>query len=245
MTDKTFVKDKDIVVPGDKIASGMGFLPGKGTYRENSDIVAEKIGLVNIDGNVIKLVSLRGTYLPKVNDRVIGRVIDVLMSGWRIDFGSPYSAVLSMKEATSEYIPRDADLTKYFAIDDMLVCKITNVTSQKLVDVSMMGPGLKKLRGGRYIQINTNKVPRIIGKEGSMVSMIKQATGCNIIVGQNGIVWIDGEPEKEVIAVKAIKMVESEAHLTGVTDRVSKFLEEQTGNKVTAATTTKKQVKKR
>ena len=245
MADTTFVKDKDIVVPGDKIASGMGFLPGKGTYRVNSDIFSEKVGLVHIDGNVIKLVSLSGTYIPKVNDRVIGKIIDVLMSGWRIDFGSPYSAVLSMKEATSEFIPKGADLTKYFAIDDMVVCKITNVTSQKLVDVSMMGPGLKKLRGGRFIQVNTHKVPRIIGKEGSMVSMIKQATGCNIIVGQNGLVWIDGEPEKEVIAVNALRMVEAQAHLSGVTDRVSKFLEKQTGTKVTAAPAVKQGNKKR
>ncbi|HDD70888.1 MAG TPA: RNA-binding protein [Candidatus Woesearchaeota archaeon] len=240
MTDEAFVKDKDIVVPGDKIASGMGFLPGKGTYRSDSDIFAERVGLVHIDGNVIKLVPLSGAYMPKVNDRVIGKIIDVLMSGWRIDFGSPYSAVLSMKEATSEFIPKGADLTRYFAIDDFIVCKIINVTSQRLVDVSMMGPGLRKLKGGRFVNVNTNKVPRIIGKEGSMVSMIKQATGCNIIIGQNGMVWIDGEPENEVIAVEAIKLVEAEAHKSGLTDRVSKFLEEKTGKKVEAVQNFKK-----
>lgn len=232
MTDKKMVNDKDIVVPGDKIASGMGFLPGRGTYRVDSDIYSNIVGVVNFDGNVIKLVQLSGTYTPKVNDKVIGKIIDVLMSGWRVDFGSPYSAVLSMKEATSEFIPRGADLTKYFAIDDWVVCKIVNVTSQKLVDISMMGPGLKKLRGGRYIKVNTNKVPRIIGKDGSMVSMIKNATDCNIVVGQNGFVWVNGEPDKEVIAVETIKYVESEAHTSGLTDRIAKLLEEKTGKKV-------------
>lgn len=231
MADTTFVKNKDIVVPGDKIASGMGFLPGKGTYRVESDIFAEKMGLIQIDGTVIKLISLNGAYMPKVNDKVIGKVIDILMSGWRIDFGSPYSAVLSMKEATSEFIPRDSNLTKFFSIGDIFVCKIINVTSQKLIDVSMMGPGLRKLSGGRFIQVNSSKVPRIIGKEGSMVSMIKQASGCNIVVGQNGLIWINGEPDKEVIVVDAIKMVEAQAHLNGVTDRIAKFLEEKTGVK--------------
>jgi exosome complex component RRP4 len=232
MADVTFVKDKEVVVPGDKIASGMGFLPGFGTHRIGSDIFAEKMGLIHVDGKVLKLVSLKGAYMPKVNDRVIGKVVDVLMSGWRIDFGSPYTSVLSMKEATSDFIPRDSDLTKFFAIEDIVVCKIINVTSQKLVDVSMMGPGLKKLRGGRLIKVNSNKVPRIIGKEGSMVSMIKNNTGCNIIVGQNGIIWLEGSPDKEFIAVEAIRLVESQAHLNGVTDRVEKFLEEKTGKKL-------------
>ncbi len=231
MVDKMLIKDKEIVVPGDKIASGMGFLPGRGTFRKNSDILAEKLGILNVDGNVMKIVSLSGVYLPKVNDRVIAKVIDVLMSGWRFDLNSAYSAVLSMKEATSEFIQKGADLTKYFQINDIVVCKITNVTSQKLIDVTMSGPGLRKLRGGRLIKVNTNKVPRIIGKEGSMVSMIKNATGCNIIVGQNGLVWIDGEPDKEVITVKAVKMVESEAHTAGLTDKVAAFLEKETGVK--------------
>ncbi len=231
MAEKILVKNKEIVVPGDKLASGMGFLPGKGTYRKNSDILAEKLGIINVDGNVLKLVPLSGVYLPKVNDRVIARIMDVLMSGWRLDLNCAYSAVLSMKEATSEFIPKGADLTKYFSIDDMVVCKITNVTSQKLIDVTMSGPGLKKLRGGRFIRVNTNKVPRIIGKEGSMVSMIKNATGCNIVVGQNGLVWIEGEPDKEIITVNAIKMVESHAHLSGLTDNIAVFLEKETGVK--------------
>jgi len=81
-------------------------------------------------------------------------------------------------------------LTKYFDIGDYVMAKIINVTSQKLVDVTMKGPGLRKLKGGRIIQVNPYKVPRIIGKAGSMVTMIKDATGCRILVGQNGLVWI-------------------------------------------------------
>ena len=54
------------------------------------------------------------------------------------------------------------------------------------------------------------------------------------------MVWIDGEPENEVIAVEAIKLVEAEAHKSGLTDRVSKFLEEKTGKKVEAVQNFKK-----
>jgi exosome complex component RRP4 len=220
------VNDKEIVVPGEVLAVGMGFLPSYGTYREGDRILASRLGLVNIEGKVIKLVPLSGVYHPKRGDTIIGQVIEVLLSGWRISTNSAYSAVLNMKDATSEFIARGADLTKYFAIGDYVMAKIINVTSQNLVDLTMKGPGLRKLRGGRIVTVNANKVPRIIGKQGSMVSMIKQYTNCRIMVGQNGIVWIQGDdPAKELLAVETIKKIEQEAHHSGLTDSIKAFLE--------------------
>ena len=58
-----------------------------------------------------------------------------------------------------------------------------------------------------------------------MVSMVKQATGCKIVVGQNGLVWIDGEPDKELIAANAVKKIEEESHLSGLTDRIKVYLD--------------------
>src|SRR3989344_1302306 len=142
------VKDKEIAVPGEILATGMDNLPGMGTYREGDNIIAGRLGLVSIDGRTIKLIPTSGRYIPKNYDVIIGKVIDVSMTGWRIDTNSPYSAMLSMKEASSRFIERGADLTQIFAIGDNLMCKVVNVTSQKLVDVTMKGPGLRKLVGG-------------------------------------------------------------------------------------------------
>jgi len=219
------VKDKDIAVPGEVLAVGMDSFPGIGTYREGENIIAAKLGLVQLDGRTIKLIPLSGRYIPKKYDTIICKVIDVSFSGWRLDTNSPYSAMLSMKEATSQFINRGADLTKFYDIGDNVACKIVNVTSQKLVDVTMKGMGLRKLIGGRIIDVTSNKVPRIVGKQGSMVSMIKDATGCNITVGQNGLVWINGNPEGELLAVKSIRKIEEESHLSGLTDRIKEFLD--------------------
>ncbi|MFA5797627.1 MAG: exosome complex RNA-binding protein Rrp4 [Candidatus Woesearchaeota archaeon] len=222
------VQDKQVVVPGDVLADGIGFIPGFGCYRSNDKLYASRLGLVNIEGKVVKIIPLSGKYLPKRNDVVIGRIIDILMSGWRVDINSPYQAMLSSKE-TPEFIEKNEDLTRYFDLDEYLVGKITNVTSQNLIDVSVRDQGLRKLKGGRIVYVNTHKVPRIIGKKGSMVTMVKQATGCRIIVGQNGLIWIDGEPAKENIAVQAIKKIESESHFSGLTERMKQYLENATG----------------
>ncbi len=227
------VKEKEIVVPGDIMAEGMGFLPSRYIYRDKDKLIASKIGVVEIEGKVLKLIPLTGIYAPRAGDVIIAEVEDILISGWRLDTFSAYSAVLSLKEATSAYISKGADLTRYFNIGDHVATKITNVTSQKLIDVTMKGPGLRKLKDGRLIKVDPNKVPRIIGKKGSMVSMIKEATNCRITVGQNGVIWIEGEPKQELTAVKAIKEIEAKAHTSGLTDRINLFLEKHTNTKST------------
>lgn len=223
------VADKSIVVPGELLATGISFIPGNGCYRQGNKVLASMLGMLSMEGKVLKIIALSGRYLPRVGDRIVAKVIDVLISGWRLDFGSPYTGVLSVKDATSEFVERGADMTRYFNLGDYVVTKIINVTSQKLVDLTMKGAGLRKLHDGRILEVNPHKIPRIIGKDASMVSMIKFATGCNIAVGQNGWIWIEGEPEKEILAVKAINKIEYEAHIPGLTDRIKEFLEKETG----------------
>ena len=224
---KIIVKDKEVVVPGETLAVGIDILPGAGVYRDGENIIASKLGLVVIDNRTIKLIPLSGRYIPKTGDSIICKVIDVSFNGWRLDTNSAYTAMLPLKDATSDFIARGADLTRYYDLGDHIVCKIVNVTSQKLVDVAMKGPGLRKLSGGRIINVDPNKVPRIIGKQGSMVIMIKEATKCNIVVGQNGLIWIDGESINELLAIRTIRKIEKESHFSGLTDKIKEYLEKE------------------
>ncbi len=226
---KLLVEERSVVVPGEHIAEGMDYLPAQGAYRKDDSILACRLGLLTIDGRAVKIIPLSGRYMPKRNDIIIGKVIDVTISGWRLEINCAYSAMLSMKDATSDFIARGADLTQFFNLGDYVVAKIVNVTSQKLVDLTTKGPGLRKIYGGRVITVNCNKVPRIIGKQGSMVSLIKDATGCKIIVGQNGVVWLYGDPMGEVIAFETIRKIEDESHISGLTERVTEFLEKSCG----------------
>ena len=230
--EKLITKDKDIVVPGEILAQGMSFLPGTGTYRLGNNVLANRLGLLTVEGKVLKTVPLAGRYIPKRGDVIIGKIIDILMSGWRLEINSPYSAIMPIKDASFSYIARNTDLTKFFKLEDYAVVKITNVSTQKLIDVTCKEKGLFKLKGGRIIYVNTHKVPRIIGKKGSMVSLIKKATDCKVIVGQNGVAWISGEPAMEVIAADTIKMIEVNAHISGLTDKIKSHLEKVTGRKI-------------
>lgn len=220
------IKDKDIVVPGEIIATGMDYLPSGDIFREGEDLIASRIGLINISGRVIKLIPLTGVYIPKRNDLVIGKVVDIGHYGWRVDFGWSSEATIPLKEGTTDYIERNADLSKYYSIGDYVIAQVINALNPKMIDLSMKGPGLRKLGPGRLINVTSTKVPRIVGKQGSMISMIKQSTDCKISVGQNGLVWISGlDPKKEEKAVAAIELIEKESHIPGLTDRIKEFLE--------------------
>lgn len=222
------INDKEIVVPGEVLATGIDYLPAYGTFREEDKIIAQYLGLVTISGRLLKIVPLRGKYIAKPGDVVIGKITNITMSNWFIDIGTPYEAGLSMKDATSDYVERGADLSQYFNIGEILVTQVTNVIKNKIIDLTMKGPGLRKLKGGRIIEVTPSKVPRIIGKQGSMISMVKEATNCRITVGQNGRIWISSEdPAKELIAIKAIEKIENESHLEGLTDRIKEFLDEE------------------
>jgi exosome complex component RRP4 len=210
----------------------MDYLPGEGTYRHKDYIRSNKLGLSIVDGRAIKIVPLAGVYAPKKGDVIIGEVADITYSGWVINTFCAYRAMLSLKDATSDFITKGADLTKYYTFGDLVVAKIYNVTSQNLIDLTLKGPGLKKLKAGRTIVVTPNKVPRIIGKKGSMISMIKDATGCQIIVGQNGVIWVSGEPKNEIIAVQTIQKIESESHISGLTDVIAQHLTDVTGKTI-------------
>lgn len=231
MTQGIMINDKEFVFPGQVIAESMEYLPGEGIIREKEKLIATKVGMASINGRLIKLVPLTGPYVPKRDDIVIGKVTSIGLNGWRVDIGWAFEANLSIKDASSDYIAKGADLSKYLSHEDYIMAQIVNVASMKIIDLSIKGPGLRKLGDGRIIKIGSTKVPRVIGKQGSMINLIKEYTGCKISVGQNGFIWISGDNAyKEDLAVKTIKKIEKESFMSGLTDRVKEYLEKESGS---------------
>jgi len=225
---KIIAKEKTLVIPGEVLAEGMDYVPGHDVFREGEKLVSSKLGLFNVEGRVIKVIPISGKYSPKKNDIIIGRISGYLMSGWRVDIGWAFDVNLTLRDAISEYVSdiKAVDLSKYFELGDYVITQITNVISGRYVDLSLKGPGLRKLGPGRIIQVAPSKVPRIIGKQASMINLIKDATGAKISVGQNGLIWISGPtPESELKTVETIRLIEKESHRQGLTDHIKEFLE--------------------
>ena len=216
-------KKRTIVVPGEVIISGEDFLPGEGVRREGDDIVANKYGLAEKIGRVIKIISLSGAFTPRRNNVVLGRVIDFTHNGWLIDVDYANNAFLPVAEAP-RFINKN-ELYSFLDIGDMISAKIWSA-SGKSIDLSLKGRGLGKLEGGMVFKINSSRVPRIIGREGSMINLIKEKTGCNITVGQNGWIWIKGNSiDDEIKARKVVEFISDRVHIDGLTEKVEDWFD--------------------
>jgi len=215
-------QEREFVVPGDKIVSSMEYLPGKNTFRDGDSIYSKRLGIVHLENHVISIVPLSGGYNPQIGDMVIGEIEDAQANGWFVNLEAPYSSYLSLSGVRG-YIRQGTDLTTIYNVGDLIYVKIVSVSRQG-IGLSMQDDRARKLAGGKVINVEPVKVPRVIGKQGSMISLIKRQTGSNIVVGQNGIVWIQGGDEN--LATTVIKMVEMESHKEGLTDMIEKFLGE-------------------
>jgi len=184
---------RKIVIPGEIIAEGEDYLPGEGTEKENDKIFARKYGLAEETNNLIKVIPLSGTYQPRRGNIIIGQVENITMHGWIIDINTANNAFLSLTEVP-KYLNREG-LADFMDIGDMVVAKI-QIINRRGIDLGIKGKGLGKIDEGIIFKINPNKVPRVIGKEGSMINLIKDKTECKITVGQNGLIWIKGEKIK-------------------------------------------------
>ncbi|MDI6701377.1 exosome complex RNA-binding protein Rrp4 [Methanothermobacter wolfeii] len=218
------VKDKDLVVPGQILAEN-DYYPGMGTFKEDSRICSSLVGLVSVRNKRINVIPLQSKYIPKRGDVIIGEITDIRFSMWGLDINSPYTGMLP----ASEVFGKDKrELEKVFEIGDVLLLRVVDVDEVKKVKLGLKGRGLGKFRDGILVYITPTKVPRLIGKRGSMINMVKEKTGCDIVVGQNGVVWIKGDPQMERIAEKVILMIDREAHTSGLTDRVRELLDKLT-----------------
>jgi exosome complex component RRP4 len=215
-----FVEDKEIVIPGDILADEE-YHSGRGTFKENDKVCSSLVGLVAIRDKKISVIPLQSKYIPKRGDVVIGEVTDIRFSMWNLDINSPYSGFLP---ASDVFGKEKRELNRTFDVGDVLFLRVVDVDEVKKVKLGLKGRGLGKFRGGILINITPTKVPRLIGKKGSMINMIKDQTHCEVIVGQNGVVWVKGEPSMERVAEKVINMIEDQAHTSGLTDRVRNML---------------------
>ena len=219
------MKTREIVLPGDMLDERKGRKLGNGVYEENDKVFSKFLGVPRVNENELSVIPLSGTYLPRFGDRVIGVIESVEVSGWFVDINSPYSAFLPLSEAVEEFVDlQRAELTRYFDVGDIVFCRLSKVTKTKTVQASMRDFESRKLRNGVLIKVTPTKIPRIIGKEGSMIMMIKNETKCEIVTGQNGSLWIRGDNKDK--AIEAILTIEKESHTIGLTEKIEKMLGE-------------------
>lgn len=210
-----------IVLPGDFLSNNPK-VAGYGTYVEGDKVYAKILGLLDETDNSIRVIPLKGKYVPSVGDTVIGIVKEVSANGWTLDINSPYQAFLPLAENPETKPGKKID--EILDMGDAVIAKVMNIDPRMRVTVTMKDKMCRAIRLGRIVAINPARVPRVIGKKGSMIKLIKGELDVQIVVGQNGLIWINGDRRRVSIAEEVIYLIEEEAHTEGLTDRVAEFI---------------------
>jgi exosome complex component RRP4 len=219
--------ERELVIPGDSLSESE-LKSGMGTYYDSGKIFASRLGVKNIRAGYINVVPLGGKYIPRPGDYVIGNIVDIGPTNWLVDINAPYPAPLHVNDVP--WRVEFGDTARFLKVGDTILVKIQNVDEIKRVHVSMNDHDLRKLSGGLITEISHSKVPRVIGKGGSMITLIKRYTKCRMFVGQNGRIWIDGDSKDMMVAVSTIEKIEKEAQVSGLTDSIKEFLEGHYGS---------------
>ncbi|HWQ20789.1 MAG TPA: exosome complex RNA-binding protein Rrp4 [Methanotrichaceae archaeon] len=217
--------DRRVVVPGDLLSED-GKKSGEGTFVKDGKVYSLLYGLANFRDR-INVIPLAGKYVPTSGDNIIGIVKDVTFSNWIVDINSPYDGLLHISEYPKR-IETD-EMSKHLRVGTSIMTRVKDVDSTMKVELTLSDRKLGVLKTGRIVEISHTRVPRLIGKGGSMISMLKKELNCNIFVGQNGRIWINGGAEDMDLALKTILLIEKEAHTNGLTDRIVEFLKSEKG----------------
>ena len=213
---------RELVLPGDVI-DDTGAKAGEYAYSREGKVYAAVMGIKNVSPVGVSVIPLWGQYMPSAGDFVIGIVNDIGPSNWMIDINAPYPAPLHVSEVPWKV--EFGDTSRFLNIGNVVLLKILSVDESKKIQVTMNDSGLRKVEGGLLVEIAHSKVSRVIGKSGSMIQMLKAASGCRIFVGQNGRIWIDGDEDRAAVVADAIKMIEEKAQARDLTEKVKVYLE--------------------
>jgi len=217
---------KRYVIPGDVITTAPLRLEGN-VVLDGKRIMATCMGLSDVSSDSVRVIPLAGVYLPKIDDLVLCTISLVSGSSWFADMNSCYQGMLLGQDVFGRgSYPTKSEMEERLSKGDIIFAKIANSDRQREPLISIADQSLGKIDSGELVKISPTKIPRLIGKHGSMIQTIEASTNATITVGQNGLIVVSCDETNGLLkALTAIRMVDEQAHLVNLTDKVKKMLE--------------------
>ncbi|MEK6970894.1 MAG: hypothetical protein AABW68_04375 [archaeon] len=202
---------KEIVVPGELLSTENKQL-GSHTFAVGESIFADCLGIRNESDDRLSVVPLRGKYVPLADDVIIGVVKNEKFAGYDVEINSFYASFVNKQ-----------DLRTPLKVGSIISAKIVKVNELNEADIGMVRP----LTDGDIVSVTAVKVPRVIGKNASMLNAIRNGTGSSVMVGRNGLVWVSGGNTR--LAMDAIQRIEEFSHVENLTHDIQSFLAAKSG----------------
>ena len=214
------------VTPGDVIITG-SYVPEQNAILDGDKIMSTAIGFYEIEDNRVNVIPLTGLYTPKIDDLIIGKVISHNALSWDIDINSYYTGMLPASDIFGrEYSSSKDDLSLKLSVGDIISTRIIKAGGSRGPLLSISGQNLGKIDSGELVKISPTKIPRLIGKHGSMIQTIEASTNATITIGQNGLIVLKCDDSTGLKkAVESIKMMNEALHNTNLEQKIQNILD--------------------
>jgi exosome complex component RRP4 len=197
---------KRIVIPGELIADQRKKV-GENVFIKENKIYSSVLGLLNETDDFVSIVPLNGPYIPQENDPVVCVVRNVTANGYIIDVNSHSDC----------FFPKSM-ITRELKIGQMLFARVKGVDG---VEVSELD-NINILPDGLIYSVSSVKIPRIIGKNDSMLNILKKYTSSNILVGRNGWIWYVSKNGN--LLEKALFLICKNSQKSNLTNTIEEYL---------------------
>ena len=214
------------VLPGDIIVTG-DYQPEQNVILEGDRLMSTAIGFSEIKDDLVTVTPLTGLYTPKTDDLVVGKIVSHNALSWEVNINSYYPGILTASDIFGkDYSASRDDLSLKLNTGDIILARIANVNSRDPL-ITITGENLGKIDSGELVKISPAKIPRLIGKHGSMIQTIEGSTNATITVGQNGLIILKCDNsaglKKAIASVKMIGMIQYEVNIE---DKIQNILDE-------------------
>ena len=212
---------RSLVLPGDILETKSK--PGWGIFRSEGIVHSSVLGYSSDRSGYVNVNPITGRYNPKIGDKIVAICVETGPSVWRMDIGSSFNSTLHHSE--SGWKVPFGDTARFLSIGDAIWAEVFMVDAAGSHQISLKKDDCRKLYSGTVVKVDPTNVSRVIGKQGSMITTIREKTQTRIQIGQNGYVWIDGKGEDIALAQKAIETINRESTSKGLTKKIEKLLE--------------------
>ena len=224
---KKLESKKRYVLPGDFLTTAPLRLQGN-VVLEGKRVIATSIGLSDVSADSVRVIPLTGVYLPKIDDLVIGTIQYIFGNSWFADINSCYQGMLLGQDVFGRgSYPTTSEMKERLDNGDIIYAKIANSDRQREPLISIADQSLGKIDSGELVKISPTKIPRLIGKHGSMIQSIESSTNATITVGHNGFIILKCDDfaglQKAIKSIKVIGMTHDDANLE---EKVQNILDE-------------------
>ena len=139
---KKLESKKRYVLPGDFITTAPLRLQDN-VVLEGKRIISTAIGLSDVSADSVRVISLIGVYIPKIDDLVIGTIQYISGNSWFADINSCYQGMLLGQDVFGRgSYPTTSEMKKRLDKGDIIYARIANSDRQREPLISIADKGV-------------------------------------------------------------------------------------------------------